>query len=226
MAFCGRNVRQSAALLLWGCCRGLGCPGKAAHAPKSEQSSHIFDFSTYLELTLWLAATVLVGRRQVLPEQSVVDVSTAVEVEEGSDAGGLGRVALRLGLGEGLEGAVEAVDVGLVVLGVVQLHDLAGNVRLECAVVVYRERALVSILVPKPLSQNSREPRRNGRTSRLTGQIGKSGLPADELGAGHAHDRLCSLSSQSTAQGGCRSEESGRHFAGGCGRRYGVQLDC
>lgn len=63
-------------------------------------------------------------------------MSTAVEVEERRDAGGLGRVALGLGLGNGLESAVEAVDVGLVVLGVVQLHDLARDVRLECAVVV------------------------------------------------------------------------------------------
>lgn len=106
------------------------------------QPVRLFLNSTYLEVSLWLTTTILVGRGQVLPEQSVVDVSTAVEVEERSNACGLCRVALGLSLGQGLDGAVEAVDVGLVVLGVVQLHDLAGNVRLECAVVVYRERAL------------------------------------------------------------------------------------
>lgn len=128
-------------LLLW-----IGCGRRAEQAPGSNPSILVF-ISTYLELSRWLTTTVLVGRCQVLPEQSVVDVSTTVEVEEGRDTGGLGRVALGLGLAKGLESAVEAVDVGLVVLGVVQLHDLARDVRLECAVVVYRERARVSILV-------------------------------------------------------------------------------
>lgn len=34
-------------------------------------------------------------------------------------------------------GGVEAVDVGLMVFVVVQLHDLAGDGRLECTVVIY-----------------------------------------------------------------------------------------
>lgn len=125
----------------------FGWLGKAWTAAGSSLSV-LSLISTYLELSLWLTTAILVGRRQVLPEQSVVDVSTAVEVEERRDAGSLGRVALGLGLGQGLDSAVEAVDVGLVVLGVVQLHDLARDVRLECAVVVYRERVLVSVLVP------------------------------------------------------------------------------
>lgn len=90
----------------------------------------------HLEGSVGLAAAVPAGGGQVLPEEGVVDVAAAVEVEERGDAGGLGEVALALGLGDGLEGAVEAVDIGLVVLGVVQLHDLARDVRLESAVVV------------------------------------------------------------------------------------------
>src|SRR5699024_9656189 len=47
-----------------------------------------------------------------------------------------GDAAVLAGLGELLDGVVRALDVGRVVLGVVQLHDLAGDVRLESAVVV------------------------------------------------------------------------------------------
>lgn len=134
---------------------------------------------TYLELSRWLTATILVGGCQVLPEQSVVDVPTAVEVEEGRDAGGLGRVALGLGLAKGLESAVEAVHVGLVVLGVVQLHDLARDVRLECAVVIYRERAHVSIAVRKQTAScvaKAKDPQKKG-ADLLTYRTGRGGWP-------------------------------------------------
>jgi hypothetical protein len=107
--------------------------------------------STYLELSLWLTTAVLVGGCQVLPEQGVVNVSTAVEVEKGRDAGGLCGVALGLGLGNTLEGAVQAVDVCLVVLGVVQLHDLARDVRLECAIVVYVGEPQIISMREKPI---------------------------------------------------------------------------
>lgn len=63
-------------------------------------------------------------------------MTTAVEVEQrGLGSSSLG-VALSLSFGKGLDGSVEAVDIGLVVLGVVELHDLAGDVGLERAVVV------------------------------------------------------------------------------------------
>lgn len=80
---------------------------------------------TYHQLALGLAAAAVVLGGQVLPEEGVVQVATAVEVEQGSLGGsGLG-VALGLSLSDGLDGRVVAVDVGLVVLGVVELHDLA-----------------------------------------------------------------------------------------------------
>lgn len=63
-------------------------------------------------------------------------MATAVEVDHWRLAGRLGEIALGLGLGDGLERRVEAVDVRVVVLGVVELHDLAADVRLERAVVV------------------------------------------------------------------------------------------
>lgn len=70
----------------------------------------------------------------------MVQVAAAVEVEEWRDGRSLSRVTLGLEITDGLEGAVQAGDIGLVVLGVVELHDLAGDVRLESAVVVCDER--------------------------------------------------------------------------------------
>lgn len=60
-----------------------------------------------------------------------------MEVEEGRDASSLGQVALGFSIADALESAVEAVYVRLVVLGVVKLHDLTRDVRLERAVVVW-----------------------------------------------------------------------------------------
>jgi hypothetical protein len=91
---------------------------------------------THLELSIWLAATVLVSRSQVLPEQSVVQVTAAVEVEKRRNSGGLCEITLGLGFANRLESTVEAIDIGLVVLGVVQFHDLARNVWLESTVVI------------------------------------------------------------------------------------------
>ena len=89
------------------------------------------------ELTLGLTTTALAVGSKVLPEEGVVDVTTTVEVEKRSlSSSGLG-VALVVSLGEGVGSVVEAGDVGLVVLGVVKLHDLTRDVRLKSAVVVW-----------------------------------------------------------------------------------------
>lgn len=90
----------------------------------------------YLELASRITAAVLARGREILPEERVVDVAASVEVEQGGNLGGCCGVTLALGLGDRLEGAVETVDVGLVVLLVVQLHDLAGDVGFEGAIVV------------------------------------------------------------------------------------------
>lgn len=63
-------------------------------------------------------------------------MAASVEVEKGSDLGGLDHVALGIGFGDGLESTVQAVDVGLMVTLVVQLHNLATDVRLEGAIIV------------------------------------------------------------------------------------------
>ena len=63
-------------------------------------------------------------------------MSAAVEVKERSDGGSLGEVSLAFSLCDGLERVVEASHVGLVVLLVVKLHDLARDVRLESSIIV------------------------------------------------------------------------------------------
>lgn len=93
-------------------------------------------FEAYLELASGLTTTILARGCEVFPEEGVVDVAATMEVEEGSDLRGRRGITLALCLGDRLEGAVEAVDVGLVVLAVVELHDLARDERLESAIVV------------------------------------------------------------------------------------------
>lgn len=81
--------------------------------------------------------TTSVLRGQVLPEQGVVQVSTAVEVDGGLE-GDLSRdVVLGLGFLELLHGIVVASHIGIMVVLVVQLHDLAADGRLQGAIVVY-----------------------------------------------------------------------------------------
>lgn len=73
---------------------------------------------------------------EVLPEQGMVDVSAAVEVDEGlerdlrSDVGGSGRFSELFGE------VVEGGYVGVVVVFVVELHDFAADGGLEGAVVI------------------------------------------------------------------------------------------
>ena len=52
-------------------------------------------------------------------------------------------VLFLLGLGDLLREVVEGGHVGLVVLAVVELHDLAGNSRLESTIVIWMGKRLV-----------------------------------------------------------------------------------
>lgn len=98
---------------------------------------------SYQKLALGLTTAALAVGGEVLPEEGVVDVATAVEVQQRSLSGGGLGVAPGLGVTEGLDGSVEAVDVCLVVLGVVKLHDLAGDGGLERTVVVWNWRGFL-----------------------------------------------------------------------------------
>jgi hypothetical protein len=87
-------------------------------------------------------AAALGGGREVLPEEGVVDVAAAVEVDEGLQGDLGGDVVLLLGLCDLLAEVVERGHVGVVVVLVVELHDLAADGGLEGAVVVcYRALA-------------------------------------------------------------------------------------
>lgn len=82
-------------------------------------------------------AAALRGWRKVLPEEGVVDVTAAVEVDEGLQ-GDLGLdVVLGFGLGDLLAEVVVGGYVGVVVVLVVEFHDLAADGRLEGAVVIW-----------------------------------------------------------------------------------------
>ena len=67
-------------------------------------------------------------RGQILPEEGVVDVATAVEFDRLLHGDELGNVVGLRGSLLRIERGVQAIDVGLMVLFVVQLHDLLGDV--------------------------------------------------------------------------------------------------
>ncbi len=85
------------------------------------------------EVTRGLAAAL---GGEVRPESGVVDVPTEVEREVLLVEVDRGQVAALAGVRELLERGVGAGHVGLVVLGVVELHDATRDVRLERTVVV------------------------------------------------------------------------------------------
>jgi len=74
---------------------------------------------------------------QVLPEEGVVKVATAVEVDGRLQSNLGGDVVLVLGLLELLNCIVVVGDIGVVVVLVVQLHDLAGDRGLQSTIVVW-----------------------------------------------------------------------------------------
>ena len=70
-------------------------------------------------------------------------VARHVECERVLERGDAWRSRLFRALGQLLEGLVRAVYIRLVVLVVVQLHDLGGDMRLERTVVVWKIRKRV-----------------------------------------------------------------------------------
>ena len=94
-------------------------------------------------------------------------LTSSIEIEgtlEGDDGG---RV---LGLMELLQGRIEVRDVGLVVLAVVELHDLPADERLERAIVVGQIRQRVGLEATHAPSGGQRpgaSPRRRRRRPSL-----------------------------------------------------------
>jgi hypothetical protein len=71
---------------------------------------------TNLDLSGRLSTPTLLARRQILPEESVVDMATPVEVDQGLQSNLGLDILLLFCSSELLRGRVEAVDVGLVVV--------------------------------------------------------------------------------------------------------------
>ena len=75
----------------------------------------------------WRGVRLGVGRgagRQVLPEERVVDVAAGVEADGGLQRNARGDVGCLRGGGLGLKSVVEVRYIGLVMLAVMELHDL------------------------------------------------------------------------------------------------------
>lgn len=67
------------------------------------------------------------SRSKVLPEKRVVDVTTTVELDSTLNGDLTGNVVGGSGDCLGLQGVVEVGDVGLVMLAMMELHDLTRN---------------------------------------------------------------------------------------------------
>lgn len=120
-------------------------PGPAAALDAGQSSVHfvlelieasVGGVNSLGQRTRWSLTTAGVLRGQVLPEERVVQVATTVEVDGGLE-GDLGRdITLGLSLLELLKGIVVVGDIGVVVVLVVELHDLAGDGGLKSSIVV------------------------------------------------------------------------------------------
>lgn len=86
-----------------------------------------------------LAAALACGR-QVLPEQAVIDVSSSVEIDQWLQSNLCLDVLLLLGFGDLLAEVIERRYVGVVVVLVVQFHNLAGDGGFKRAIVVGKVR--------------------------------------------------------------------------------------
>lgn len=73
------------------------------------------------------------GRCEVLPKERVVDMTTAIETKRGLQGDALFRGS-RLGIV--VLGSIERIDIGLMMLVVMEAHDLCDDVRLERIIAV------------------------------------------------------------------------------------------
>lgn len=126
---------------------------------------------------------------------------TAVEVDQGLGSNLCLDVVACASLFHLLGSCVERSHVGVVVLGVVELHDLAADGRLEGTIVVCVAWSVRGFCVDELMK------------TRRTRQVGKSGLAAGEGGAGEGC-ALCSrgnAGSESRAHGRVTEDGGGRH---------------
>jgi hypothetical protein len=74
--------------------------------------------------------------RKIFPEEAMVEMATTMEVDQGLDGNHGGDVTIGLSRSELVSSGIVTVHVGLVVLAVVQFHDLPGDRWLKGAIIV------------------------------------------------------------------------------------------
>lgn len=142
--------------------------------------------STYQKFALGLTTTALSIGGQVLPEKGVVKVATTVEVQKRTLSSGRFGVVRGKGLSKHLAGGIEAVHIGLVVLGMMELHDLAGDEGLESSIVIYWRQAIAQGISDICSSSHTRRCENHADATEptgidLQGRSGRVALPRTKL---------------------------------------------
>lgn len=142
--------------------------------------------STYQKFALGLTTTALSMGGQVLPEKGVVNVATTVEVQKRTLSSGRFGVVRGKGLSKHLAGGIEAVHIGLVVLGMMELHDLAGDEGLESGIIVYWGQSIAQGISDICSSSHTRRCENHADATEptgidLQGRSGRVALPRTKL---------------------------------------------
>ena len=122
------------------------------------------------------AAAATASRSKVGPENRVVDVAAAIELNRSLEGNLLGDIVARLCGLELLHRRVQVGHVRVVVLAVVDLHDLAADVRLQ-------RRVLVRQVWERELCRRRRRSRREC-TAGTEGRAGETGGAGEHDGLG------------------------------------------
>lgn len=114
-------------------------PARTLHG-YGERTKLLLELIEALPLRLDGVLQIFAGRRlvgrEILPEDSVIYVATAIESQSRRQLNNFGGVALALGILQLLLGGIQIVDIGLVMLLMMQLHNLTVNNRLQCGIIV------------------------------------------------------------------------------------------
>lgn len=91
---------------------------------------------SYLQCACRLSTTTILTWCQILPEQTVIQVSTSMEVDDWLHCDSSGDISLGFSGLDLFACSIEAVDIGLVMVLVVKLHDFTGDSRFKRAIIV------------------------------------------------------------------------------------------
>jgi hypothetical protein len=115
--------------------------------------------NTNLHLPSGLPATSALARRQILPEEGMVDMAASVEVDQGLQRNLGLDVLLLLCCCELFGRRIETVNIGLVMVLVVELHDFTGDGGFERAIVICKELMSLCSLDHTKLNSHGRSGR-------------------------------------------------------------------